>query len=143
MPPPPGTSDSEPSELHKAPDGKQGSGIPKKNQHQGLFLCCKDFQVSRGEDRERFHSSHRCAGKVGKSHGAWCDTVMAEGLDTTRKAGRIPKEPTFGRELLQSQGKMQCGLEEIACLRSRFAFGTWIRPQAAGKSGKMWEVLAE
>lgn len=83
-------------------------------------------------------SSHRCAGKVGKSgHAAWCDTVTSEGLDTTRKAGRIP------RELLQSQGETWRGLEEIACLRSRFAFGTWIQPQAARKSGKVWEVLVE
>lgn len=83
-------------------------------------------------------SSHRCAGKVGKSgHAAWCDTVTSEGLDTTRKAGKIP------RELLQSQGETWRGLEEIACLRSRFAFGTWIQPQAARKSGKVWEVLAE
>lgn len=108
-----------------------------------MFLCCKDFQESRGEDRERFSSSHRCGGKVGKSgHGAWCDT-MSEGQDTTRKAGKISRESTFGRGLLQSQGETWYGLEEIACLRSGFAFGTWIQSQAAGKSGKMWEVLAE
>lgn len=107
VPPPPQTPDSEPWELHKAQHGKQGS---KKNQCQGFFLCCEDFQESRGGDRESFPSSHRCAGKVGRSgHRAQHDTVTSEGLDTTRKVGKIPRELTFGRGLLQSQGETQCG----------------------------------
>lgn len=109
-----------------------------------MFLCCKDFQESRGGDTESFPSSHRCAGKVGMSgHGARRDTVMSEGLDTARKAGRIPRELTFGRGCSGAREKHDVGWRKSPASGQDLllALGYDLRQQ--GKVGRCGKVLAE
>lgn len=51
MPALPGTSDSEPSELHKARGGKQGSGIPRKTNAKACSCAARIFRNQEVETR--------------------------------------------------------------------------------------------
>lgn len=63
MPPPPGTSDSEPPELHKAPDGKQGSGIPRKT---NVKACSCAARIFRNQEVETGRASLHPTGVLGR-----------------------------------------------------------------------------
>lgn len=74
-------------------------------------------------------------------HGARRDTVTSEGLDTGRKAGKIPRELTFGRGCSRAGEKRGVGWRKSPASGQDLllALGYDLRQQGkVGRCGKSW-----